>query len=232
MWSDLNFHSYKWNRGDATMKSSLRSDEIFRHRRKMKLNPPLLSPRSGISSRSDFIHRRWISSAVGGFSWIKHLLSQVLFSGAPGRIRTCDLPVRSRALYPLSYKRVSSRDDCYIIAQQKSFVNRFLKIILNFLKKKWPLTVNQLTVKGHFCSLLISNIFCYPRFLSLPSPFLMHSNQNKHFSRSQRWDKPVLAIIIYREGESVVTPWSSLSGNVSSRSFNSHRFRFRSLQGS
>ena len=29
------------------------------------------------------------------------------FYGAPGRIRTCDLPVRSRALYPLSYKRVS-----------------------------------------------------------------------------------------------------------------------------
>ena len=26
--------------------------------------------------------------------------------GAPGRIRTCDLPVRSRALYPLSYKRM------------------------------------------------------------------------------------------------------------------------------
>ena len=26
--------------------------------------------------------------------------------GAPGRIRTCDLPVRSRALYPLSYKRI------------------------------------------------------------------------------------------------------------------------------
>ena len=29
------------------------------------------------------------------------------FYGAPGRIRTCDLPVRSRALYPLSYKRMS-----------------------------------------------------------------------------------------------------------------------------
>lgn len=30
-------------------------------------------------------------------------------SGAPGRIRTCDLPVRSRALYPLSYKRMHFR---------------------------------------------------------------------------------------------------------------------------
>ena len=31
-------------------------------------------------------------------------------SGAPGRIRTCDLPVRSRALYPLSYKRIWCRN--------------------------------------------------------------------------------------------------------------------------
>ena len=31
-------------------------------------------------------------------------------SGAPWGIRTLDLPVRSRALYPLSYKRVSSRE--------------------------------------------------------------------------------------------------------------------------
>ena len=30
----------------------------------------------------------------------------VFFSGAPGGIRTLDLPVRSRALYPLSYKRI------------------------------------------------------------------------------------------------------------------------------
>jgi hypothetical protein len=44
------------------------SDEIFSLRLQMKLNPPLLSPRSGISSRRDFIHRRWIYSADGGFS--------------------------------------------------------------------------------------------------------------------------------------------------------------------
>lgn len=34
-------------------------------------------------------------------------------SGAPGRIRTCDLPVRSRALYPLSYKRICYFDDVW-----------------------------------------------------------------------------------------------------------------------
>ena len=34
------------------------------------------------------------------------LKQRFLFSGAPGGIRTLDLPVRSRALYPLSYKRI------------------------------------------------------------------------------------------------------------------------------
>ena len=52
----------------CTMKSELGSDEIFGVPPLMKLNPPLLSPRSGISSRSDFIHQRWIYSAIGGFS--------------------------------------------------------------------------------------------------------------------------------------------------------------------
>ena len=60
----------------CTMKSERSSDEIFGVPPQMKskpaasdkLNPPYLSPRSGISSRSDFIHRRWISSAIGGFS--------------------------------------------------------------------------------------------------------------------------------------------------------------------
>ena len=50
-----------------TMKSERGSDEIFSLRLQMKLNPPLITPRSEISSRSDFIHRRWISSANGGF---------------------------------------------------------------------------------------------------------------------------------------------------------------------
>ena len=45
----------------------------------MKLNLPYLSPRSGISSRSDFIHPRWISPAEGGSNWKKHLRMQVLF---------------------------------------------------------------------------------------------------------------------------------------------------------
>ena len=45
----------------------------------MKLNPPPSTAARLISSRSDFIHRRWISSANGGFNWKKHVLSQVLF---------------------------------------------------------------------------------------------------------------------------------------------------------
>ena len=51
----------------CTVKSEQGSDEIFSLRLQMKLNPPLLFPRSGISSRSDFIHQRWIYSAIGGF---------------------------------------------------------------------------------------------------------------------------------------------------------------------
>ena len=53
------------------MKSSLRSDEIFGAPPQMKLNPPLTPAARQISSRSDFIHRWWISSANGGFSWKK-----------------------------------------------------------------------------------------------------------------------------------------------------------------
>ena len=52
----------------CTMKSSLRSDEIFGVPPQMKLNPPPSPAVRQISSRSDFIHRRWISSAIGGFS--------------------------------------------------------------------------------------------------------------------------------------------------------------------
>jgi len=49
------------------MKSSLSSDEIFSLRLQIKLNPPL-SCRKADFIASDFIHRRWISSADGGFS--------------------------------------------------------------------------------------------------------------------------------------------------------------------
>ena len=71
----------------CTMKSSLSSDEIFSLRLQMKLNPPPSSAVRQISSRSDFIHRRWISSADGGFSCKKHLLAQVLFAVTCVRFR-------------------------------------------------------------------------------------------------------------------------------------------------
>jgi hypothetical protein len=51
-----------------TMKFSLRLDEIFGVPPQMKLNPPPSSAVRQISSRSDFIHRRWISPTEGGFS--------------------------------------------------------------------------------------------------------------------------------------------------------------------
>ena len=44
------------------------------------------------------------------------------FFGAPGRIRTCDLPVRSRALYPLSYKRIYAFAYLVILAAEPHLV--------------------------------------------------------------------------------------------------------------
>ena len=64
----------------CTMKSERGSGEIFGVSPQMKLNQPPSPAERQISSRSDFIHRRWISSAIGGFSCKKHLLAQVLFS--------------------------------------------------------------------------------------------------------------------------------------------------------
>ena len=85
-----------------TMKSSRCLDEIFGVTPQMKLNPPLLSRRSRISSRGDFPHRRWISSAIGGFNWKKHLQLQVLFSGSPCWTWTNDSLINSQVLYRLS----------------------------------------------------------------------------------------------------------------------------------
>ena len=89
----------------CTMKSSLRSDEIFGVSPQMKLNPPPSPAVRQISSRSDFIHRRWISSVIGGFSCKKHLLAQVLFAGWDGRIRTDEC----RSQSPVPYRLATSQ---------------------------------------------------------------------------------------------------------------------------
>ena len=44
-------------------------------------------------------------------------------------------------------------------------------------KKKWPLTAS-FAIKGHFCSLLISNIFCYPLFLLRYLSLIRHNSKN------------------------------------------------------
>ena len=84
------------------MKSERSSDEIFGVPPQMKFNPPLHPAVRQISSRSDFIHRRWISSANGGFSCKKHLLAQVLFAGWDGRIRTDECGSQSPVPYRLA----------------------------------------------------------------------------------------------------------------------------------
>jgi len=72
---------------DARVKSA-NADEIFGVPPQMKLNPPPSPAVRQISSRSDFIHRRWISSAGSGFSCKKHLLAQVLFAEKGVQIRS------------------------------------------------------------------------------------------------------------------------------------------------
>ena len=114
------------------MKSSRCSDEIFGVPTQMKLNPPYFSPRSGISSRSDFIHRRWIYPVrKDGFSWKKPSRNSTwLFSwqGHKGSnsghavLETAALPTE---LYPYTTSR--------IIPHKKQKCNRFFKKIKIFL---------------------------------------------------------------------------------------------------
>ena len=65
----------------------------------------------------------------------KHTCRCAFSFGAPGRIRTCDLPVRSRALYPLSYKRIFAVLEYYttrFCACQALFYFFFAIFILSF----------------------------------------------------------------------------------------------------
>ena len=74
----------------CTMKSSRCSDEIFSLRLQMKLNPPYLSPRSGISSRSDFIHDSGFIPTKADLVKKSHICPVdkcVIFSGKSHRFR-------------------------------------------------------------------------------------------------------------------------------------------------
>ena len=98
---------FQWNRAlhDEIQASP---DEIFSLRLQMKSNPPFLFRRSRISSRSDFTHHGWISSAIGGFNWKKHLQMQVLFSGGRWWIRTTEAKTQQiYSLPPLATREIS-----------------------------------------------------------------------------------------------------------------------------
>ena len=73
----------------CTMKSSRCSDEIFGLRLQMKLNPPPLTLRSKISSRSDFIHDSgFIPAKADLVEKSTHCLDRqcVLFSGRGSKV--------------------------------------------------------------------------------------------------------------------------------------------------
>ena len=58
---------------------------------------------SARSHRSASLHT-WLHAAITGETYNGREL------GAPGRIRTCDLQIRSLLLYPLSYERLGCTD--------------------------------------------------------------------------------------------------------------------------
>ena len=66
------------------------------------MNSAHFSPQSGISSQSDFTHRRWFypihqTDFIEKSTFVK---TKVLFSGAPWRTRTVDTKRRRLVLYP------------------------------------------------------------------------------------------------------------------------------------
>lgn len=67
----------------------------------------------------------------------------------------------------MNFTLTTSPPKCSII--QTSFKTDRLR------KKEMTLDCFFLAIKGHFWSLLVSNIFCYPLFLGLPLPHFYHA---------------------------------------------------------
>ena len=65
-------------------------------------------------------------------------------------------------------------------------------------KKKWPLIAEIPTTKGHFCSLLISNIFCDPLFLLSTLCFCLTAL--KHIFWFLRENNPVFGVMLTWKG--------------------------------
>ncbi len=55
------------------------------------------------------------------------------------------------------------------------------------------------TTKGHFCSVLVSNIFCYPLFLSLP--FASFSYASKHISFFLSGKYACFFVLLFAKGD-------------------------------
>ena len=93
-WFSMKSRKARWNPSEARMKSA-NADEI---------KSVLIFRRSRISSRSDFIHRRWIYSVrKDGFSWKDPTFAIDkcgVFSGAGEGIWTPDLLITNQLHYP------------------------------------------------------------------------------------------------------------------------------------
>ena len=115
----------------CTMKSKHSLDEIFSRMASDEIKSACLPRRSRISSQRDFICEADLFR-YSGFSWKKHLQTQVLFSGGGRRTWTHNTRFWRPLLYQLNYTPESSLG---IIAQSVCFVKHFLKIKLFIYEK-------------------------------------------------------------------------------------------------
>ena len=103
----------------------------------VKLSVPHIVPKAHFTHEVRFTCEAYFTFRASGTLSSKNAPWSVdksaFFVGAPGGIRTLDLPVRSRALYPLSYKRIRVLYPYpIIIAQKCAFVNRKIRNLQNY----------------------------------------------------------------------------------------------------
>ena len=80
----------------------------------------------------------------------------------------------------------------------------------SFAKKEVTLDCLMRAIKGHFCSVLVSNIFCNPLFPNLP--FVKHTAHQTHLFLLSSMEVPFgLVLTIVAKGE---IPWTVLPASM------------------